>query len=338
MAETKLDLDLLALLLGEGRQPRKFTPTADAELVSRAADTGRELADRVRDRQLQVRKAFIRRESRDKPVPPSAALAASRSEVHLKTQLALLWVSSGKGVNPKYATLTQRDRRTLDGRANPDVPVVEDEADGRALLLETDPYVAEFRLSSYAKLFGLPSPKTAGAARVRRSLDELARGGLIWLDRTSGAAPRTQLRREDGTGGLYKLPGEKKVTIVEGTVRAAAEGKYLTLPAAFFTNGWIAALSARAIAAYLALLVQHDMEPDKPAFIAPSIRSDRFGMTEDSFLRGCAELVFYRLVLHQTAPVQRDWSTSRGRARHAFILVPTALGNDPTSYLKKGND
>src|SRR4051794_23135963 len=88
VADTKLDLDLdlLALLLSGGRQPRKFSPPADADLVSRAAEAGRELADRVHDRQLQVRKAFIRRDGPAKPLPPSAALAASRSEVHLKAE------------------------------------------------------------------------------------------------------------------------------------------------------------------------------------------------------------------------------------------------------------
>jgi len=337
VAETKLELDLLALLLSDGRRPRKFVPKVAPELVERAADTGRDLAERLHHRQLQVRKSFIRREAKGRPAPPSAALAASRSEVHLKMELALLWASAGKGRDPKYAKLTPRDRRTLDGRAFANVPIIEDEAEGRALLLETDPYVAQFRLASYAKLLGLSSPKTAGAARVRRSLDELARARLIWLDRTNGAAPRTQLRREDGSGGAYKLPGEKEIVIVEGAPRSTAEGKYLPLPAVFFTNGWVAALSARAIAAFLAILVQHGMEPNKPAFIAPSIRSDVFGMTEDSFLRGCAELVFYRLVLHETAPVQRDWSSSPGRVRHAFVPLPSALGNSPVDWLKKGD-
>lgn len=326
-------LDAWTEFLTEGRGPRKFEPTVDAALVARAAATGPELADRLRDRRLQVRKDFVRRSDKDKPTPPSAALAASRSEVHLKMALTLLWVSAGKGRDPRYATLTGRDQRILDGRSKKKEPVVEDADAGRALLLETDPYVAQFRLSSYAKLLGLPNPKTSGAARVRRSLDELASTGLIWLDRTNGASPRTQLRREDGSGAPYKLPGEKEAVLVDGAIRAKAEGFYVQLPAAFFTNGWVAALSARAIAAYLALLVQHDLDPDSPAFIAPSIRADRYGMSEDSFLRGCAELVYFGLVLHRSAPAQRDWSTSRGRFRHAFVPLKPAFAGDPTHLL-----
>jgi translation initiation factor IF-2 len=46
-----------------------------------------------------------------------------------------------------------------------------------------------------------------------------------------------------------------------------------------------------------------------------------------------AELVFYGLAHHHTAPVQREWSTSRGRVRHAFSPLPTALGNDPLPFL-----
>lgn len=326
-------IDLWDELFTEGRGTRKFVPKLDADLVARAADAGRGLGDRVRDRQIQIRKSFVRRDSREKPKPPAAALASSRSEVHLKIELALLWASAGKGVDPKYATLTDRDRRVLDGRDTLSTPVVQDAAAGRALLVQTDPHVAQFALPDYAKLLGLPSPKTAGAARVRRSLDELARARLIWVDRSNGASPRTQLRREDGSGAAYKLPGEREPVIVDGTPTVRAEGRYIVLPAAFFTNGWAAALSARAIVAYLALVVQHDLDHDKVAFIAPSIRADRYGMSEDSFLRGCAELSYYRLVLHRAAPVQRDWTTSRGRARHAFVPLPTAFGNSPTDFV-----
>lgn len=331
-------LDAWTEVLTEGRGPRKFEPKVDAALVARASATGPELAGRLRDRQLQLRKDFVRRSGKDKPTPPSAALAASRSEVHLKVALTLLWASAGKGKDPRYVTLTGRDQRILDERPKKKEPVIQDADAGRALLLETDPYVAQFRLPSYAKLLGLPNPKTSGAARVRRSLDELAGCGLIWLDRTNGASPRTQLRREDGSGAPYKLPGEKEAMLFDGAVRAKAEGRYIQLPAAFFTNGWVAALSARAIASYLALLVQQDLDPDGPVFIAPSIRADRYGMSEDSFLRGCAELVYFGLVLHRSAPVQSDWSTSRGRSRHAFVPRKAAFAGDPTRLLPEDGE
>lgn len=318
----------------EGRRPRSFTPAVDPNLVERAAKAGLGLGERLRDRQLQVRKSFIRRSGVDRPPPPSAVLASSRSEVHIKMELVLLWASAGKGRNPKYATLTPRDRRTLEGRKLTNKPVIEDPQRGRALLLETDPYVAQFKLDDYARLLGLPKPMTAGAARVRRSLDELASTGLIWVDRTNGAAPRTQLRREDASGAPYSIPAEKMpVAGEDGVPRLQAEGKYVTLPAALFTNGWTAVLTARAIAVLLALLVQRDLDPDRPAFIAPSIRDDRYGLRADSFYRGAAELVFYGLAHHHTAPVQREWSTSRGRVRHAFSPLPTALGNDPLPLL-----
>jgi hypothetical protein len=327
------EIPLWDALLTDGRAPRKFRPKVDPRLVERAAEAGQGLSGRLHDRQLQIRKSFMRRANKHQALPPNATLAASRSEVHLKIEVALLWASAGKGVDPKYATPTQRDRRTVAGRERADVPIIENADAGRALLLPTDPYVAEFRLPDYAKLLGLPTPKTAGASRVRRSLDELAKAKLIWVDRTSGASPRTQLRREDGSGAPYRLPGEKETMLVEGAVRRQAEGNYIALPAALFTNGWVAALSARAIAAFLALLVQHNLEPDKPAFIAPSIRVDRFGLSDDSFYRGVAELVFYGLALHRPAPVQREWSTTRGRVRHSFVPLPNALGNDPTRFL-----
>jgi hypothetical protein len=322
------------LLLTDGRRTRKFEPNADPDLVERAAELGRELSDqRLRDRQIQIRKSFVRRESKAEPIPPSAALASSRSEVHLKMELALLWACAGKGRNPRYLDPSARDTRTLAGRGRDALPVVEDAGAGRALLLPTDPYVAEFRLPDYAKLLGLPTPKTAGAARVRRSLDTLGAAGLLWVDRTNGATPRAQLRREDGSGEPYKIPGEKELVLHEGALRPKAEGRYVVLPATFFTNGWAAALTARAIAALLALLVQRGLDPDKPVFIAPSIRRNLYGMGEDSFLRGVAELSFYRLVHHESAPVTRAWTTTRGRVRHAFVPLLPSLANDPVSFL-----
>ena len=320
------------VLTAGGRRTRRFEPSVDPVLIERAAEAGRGLSERLRDRQIQIRKSFVRRREVHQPLPASAALAASRSEVHLKMALTLLWISAGKGRDPRYVKLTPRDQRALERRESFNHPFIEDELDGRALLLATDPYVAEFRLPDYAKLLGLPKPKTAGASRVRRSLDELAKAKLIWVDRTNGAAPRTQLRREDGSGDRYTLPGEK-TSVSSDDTGSRAEGRYIVLPAVFFTNGWAATLSARAIAALLAITVQHGLDPDRPAFIAPSVRADRFGLSDDSFHRGAAELVFFDLVHHETAPVQREWSTSRGRVRHAFIPMPTRLGDDPTTHL-----
>jgi hypothetical protein len=94
-------------------------------------------------------------------------------------------------------------------------------------------------------------------------------------------------------------------------------------------------LSARAIAAYLALLVQFDFDRDRLAFIAPSIRVDRYGLSDDSFYRGVAELDYYGLVMHTTGPVQKEWSTSR-RVRHVFWPQPEALSNDPMSFADGG--
>jgi hypothetical protein len=331
----RTDFAELLLDLSEGRRPRKFKPSVDTALVERAADSAAGLSQRLGGRQIQIRKSFVRRAAGDRPLPPSAALASSTSEVHIKMQLVLLWISAGKGRDTKYATMTPRDLRVLDGRCQAGVPFIEDDDRGRALLLDTDPYVAKFSPTAYAKLLGLPKPKTAGSARVRRSLDELASHKLIWVDRANGAQPRTQLRREDGSGKPYSLPGEKiTVDSDDGRQRRVAEGKYMTVPPTLFTRGWAAVLTARALAAFLALLVQHDLDPHKPTFISPSIRDDRFGLKPDSLYRGAAELAFYELVRHQPAPVQADdWDASRGRVRHAFTPLPSALSHDPLTLL-----
>jgi len=318
--------------LQTGRRLRQFKPKVDTDLVHRAVDSARGLAEHLGNRQLQVRKSFVRR-APNRARPPAAVLSSSRSEVTLKLELVLLWISAGTGKNPKYWKPTSRDRRILEDRSHADTPIVEDDEAGRALLLPTDPHVAQFPLRDYAKLLGLPDPKVAGAARIRRSLDELATRRLIWLDRTNGASPRTQLRREDGSDADYKLPGKKERATANSTASPKAEGNYFSLPATFFTNGWAATLTARGVSAFLALLVQSDFDPDRPAFISPSIREDWFGLWADSFLRGAGELAYYQIVRHHTAPVQREWSTSREHVRHAFVPQLDALTQDPTTLL-----
>lgn len=315
-------------LVRQGRATRRFEPTLAVDDIARAAECGAAFAERVRDRQLQLRKAFVRRDDSSRPLPVGAALAASRSEVHLKLALTLIWVSAGKGRDPRRVRLSNRDRRVLEGRAHPTEPVVADAGLGKALLLDTDPYVSQFPLHQYANLFGLPKPKQA-SERVRRSLDHLAAEGLIWLDRTSGRAPLVQLRREDGSGARYTLPGERVATS-SGEYRA--EGRYITLPATLWSNGWIAALSTRALASWLALLVQNAIDPDGLVYISPRVRRDRFGLSDDSFYRGVAELTFFDFLEQSSRPVQQTLA-SPTRVRHAFRLRLSAVNAMPWDAL-----
>ena len=326
------DTDALDLLLAGRRRVRRFTPTFTEAQVRRALAVSPEIGEIVRHRQAPVRKSFIRRSAKSDPRPPAARLLAA-SGLYLKMELTLLWVSGGRGVKPEFAQLTEREQRTLRARRETGAADADD-ATGIARLLPTDAHTAQFPLAQYAALLG-QRPTSAGVARVRRAIGHLSQERLIYADRGDGLTPRTMLRREDGSGAAYELPSPKRVRIDAATgITVASEGRFIPLPSTFWTNGWAAALSGRALLALLVVRTQHDLAPDRPAFVAPSIRSDLFGLSADTFSRGIAELDYFNLVQVTPGPVAREgWARSPARRRHMYVPRFDAFGESPLDFL-----
>jgi hypothetical protein len=92
--------------------------------------------------------------------------------------------------------------------------------------------------------FAMGTPATErGRRRVRRALKQLQEVGLIEL--THGRTVRVHLLREDGSGRRWKDPGTDP--------KDDQAGGYVQLPPELFTNGWLVALSGRALLAMLVL-------------------------------------------------------------------------------------
>ena len=304
---------------------RMFSPDVDPRVVERAVEKGQLLAQRLGGRQLQLRKAFVRRAGADAALPPAARLDRA-SPTYLKFFVTLVWASAGRGLDvrdlPRTSSMVERvdQRRRQEAAGWPA---------SRLRLLPSDPHTTTFALVDYAVLVGLDKPKTAGTAAIRRGIQHLESEGLIRAERRQGTVPTLQLLREDGTGKPYSLPADKR-----SSPTGAAEGRYVTLPPTLWTNGWIAALSGRALLVLVSLLVQRDIDPDTLTFVAPSIRESLYGIGEDTFSRGASELKYYGLVARTVAPARRTWSASGNHVRHQFLLThETGLAKLPTDHL-----
>lgn len=301
---------------------RRFSPEIDDRVIDRAIQRGNELGQRVRGRKLQLRKSFVRRAGAAETLPPAVRLNRA-SASYLKLALTVVWASAGRGIDRRDLPSTPRLRAATEERRR-------QEAAGwpasMLRLLPSDPHTTAFPLADYAVVIGLDKPKAAGSAAVRRGIQYLESERLVRADRRKGTVPTLQLRREDGTDQAYTLPADSRT--------ANPEGRYMTLPPTLWTNGWMAALSGRALLVLLALVVQQDLDPTGTVFVAPSIRDGLYGLTEDTFSRGAFELEYYGLVTRIVAPARRSWSASGNHIRHQFHLThETGMLKLPTDHL-----
>lgn len=163
--------------------------------------------------------------------------------------------------------------------------------------------------SFWANLFGFeerseanPGPG-AGTRRVKRALAVLERDEApdgAWIHR----------RVERGRGPV--------LTVVPPP--GPMQAPYITLPLELWSRGWINVMSARALFVYVALrLMFVSKEESDPVHVSVWERQ-RFGMSDDTWQRGVAELHRLGLVRSDMAVVSADgWSTDR-RLRKVLYL------------------
>jgi hypothetical protein len=181
-----------------------------------------------------------------------------------------------------------------------------------------------FPARAWAELLDLSDPGGAGQRRVRDALTWLEDARLIAIERNPGRPPTVSLRREDGSGKPYvaplRAPKSKK------TGKLARQNWSVLLPAAFWTNGWALALPTAALAL---LLVMLDLERSdgEPAWIAPELAQERFGLSEDTWTRGVRELEAHGLLRIRRQPVGA--SLSWKRVRNNYKLRLSRLNSEP---------
>ena len=140
------------------------------------------------------------------------------------------------------------------------------------------PHKVSFPAVWWADLLGLPDPEDNGVRRIHDAIRWLAKTRLIKVESKAGMPSDVTLLEESGNGTEYVHP-------------AKVRRPYVKLPPELWTKGWLATLSAPALAI---LLILRDQERQKPSddgiWIAPSIAKKFYSLSPDTWTRGTKEL------------------------------------------------
>ena len=307
---------------------RRFSPPPTLALteIQDSIELAEDWAKRFKNRQVRLRRSFVWRRKATEP-DPAAIRLLRRSGTALKLGLSANWASGGEGQRKGYE-YSDRELRTIDERRerNPrrlDVPIIVDPKEGKARLVGTDPHTTDFTYDQWATLLGRSDAgDTAATASVRRAMVTLAREGLVLADRFQGSKPRLQLGLESGMPGrfkAYRKPAREKPKAGDFD----AKDVWILLPPGLWTNGWLAALSGRALLTYLVIARQAEIQT--PAFLTDDIRIKHFGIADEEVVgEGAAELDFYEIIRRRS-----------GRyARLEFEIEPDAFERDAVDVLR----
>ncbi len=177
----------------------------------------------------------------------------------------------------------------------------------------------DYPARAWAELLDLPD-LDKGTRRVRDAITFLADRGLVAVKRIAGRDPRVTLRREDGTGSRYTNPAETK------------EGRYLSLPHRFWTQGWLSALSGRAIASYLVLLDAQTMgQSDALIWVASSRLGGDYDISADSWQAGIRELAAQGLIRRRIDYVETGEGFGDIKKLPSFRLDRERVNQPPSS-------
>lgn len=190
---------------------------------------------------------------------------------------------------------------------------------------DVPPHSTVYPAVFWAELLNLDQPETKGKRRISEALAWLDDHEFVKLTHRPGAPPIVTVLREDGSGRAYRLPTAKNE---EGV----AEGAFVSLPATFWENHWIAALSATGISLLLILNDWRDRQPhetgeEPPIWLSPKMK-ERYHLSEDSWRKGKAELLNFELVSVSRELVRRQ-PMDEPRWRDEYKLNPKAFERSP---------
>jgi hypothetical protein len=190
-----------------------------------------------------------------------------------------------------------------------------------------DPHDVSFPARAWAELLDLPDPSGGGQRRVRDAVAWLETEQFIEVERKSGRPPTIFLRREDGSGAAYSVPGGEAR---DENGDFPGEHIYVSIPPSFWTEGWAVVLSGAAIAIMLALFAL-DRGELEPLWISPGEARRRFSLSEDTWTKGTSELRDWGLLFIGRKPVSEDFGWRRMRNTYTLATDLTPItGASPT--------
>jgi hypothetical protein len=259
-------------------EPTTPPPKEPSEEALRLAET---LSNNLQQRSAKVRFDFVRNPHGVPGPPPLAQLlrGGRGGDVRLKLLLSLLWVAGG-GTDDRHKTKAYPAR-------------------------------------AWAGLLDLPEPDTNGQRRIRDAIQWLEDRDFIRSERQPGRPMAIQLLLEDGSGKTYFDPAEHAHRKKKSKGGVEASDLFITLPHTFWTDGWIVTLSGRATAMLLVLASVTLSDTNDFKWIAPSRARQRYGLSEDTWSRGAAELKARGLIEVRKQAVGEDAFDFR-RVRNSF--------------------
>lgn len=271
---------------------RESAVEAEARVTAQVTkDVIKEVRRLGKPRQLAVPSIVLRRPTDDEQPPSTPAQPAGtperaallalldRGEVRFKLYLWLRWHAQHDRATPANAAGIAARHQWAPGQAS-------------------SPAALRHSHLDWAELLALPAPSTNGVKRVGEAIAWLEANEWITRDRRRPA-------------GLW--PTEQEAWPLTA---GQPDGGYAALPPEFWTGQWIGGLSARAIGALLILidaanprLSMSTATDGPPTFIAQSVLTGTYGVSEDFYRSGRTELERAGLI---TSRLNKRWAREKG--------------------------
>jgi hypothetical protein len=159
------------------------------------------------------------------------------------------------------------------------------------------PHETEYPARGWAALLDLDQPETNGARRVTAAFTWLAAHDYIRVVPNPGAPATVFLKDERGDDEPYQLPATALNAKKEAGGEPTRGDYWVSLPASFWTNGWIAVLRAPAVAMLLVMLDEAGYARRlKGLWHSPRQAQQRFGLSQDTRTDGLLELEAYGII------------------------------------------
>jgi hypothetical protein len=174
---------------------------------------------------------------------------------------------------------------------------------------------------NWARAIGLADPDGSGARRIQDALRWLHKHNYVRVIGSRGAPPIVQLR---DPMGLEAAGITKPYTRASG-----GAGRWTVVPTEIWTNGWIMALSGRALAVLIVLLDHRTR-----GGIVPTSTKDEIGLSPSTWTRALRELQAPPTLVKVTREVRAyDPELGWRRARNIHELFIERLAEIPPKSL-----
>jgi hypothetical protein len=246
------------------------------------------LAHRNRGRNAQLRRLFVERTDVAHPTPLALMLRGGRGgHVRLKTYLSMLWLAAAP------------------------------------------PHDVAYPARAWASLLDLPDPSGRGARRINDAIAWLEANEFVEVATQPGYPNRVTLLHESGTGRRYRVPG---AVYNKGKAKGAdaselAAHRYLQIPAAYWTSGWMCTLSGPATAMFLVLLAeQSGRGDDQELWFSPEAATLRYSLSADTRSVGLQELRRAGIVAVRRRAIASDVFDVQ-RYRNTYLLQTSRIAD-----------